>query len=109
MMANLNQNHLLEEFECKKPCQYMEYQFSGEPLNLHDQSSTKLQIMFDSHSVIVKKEVEAYSFGTLVADCGGVLGLFIGFNFLMIWDLMSMLVFKSKKNVLIPGGSTNLP
>ena len=85
----------------------MEYQLSGEPLKLHDQSGTKLQIMFDSHSVIVNKEVEAYSFGTLVADCGGVLGLFIGFNFLMIWDLMSMLVFKSKKNVLIPGGSTN--
>ena len=25
MMANLNQNHLLEEFDCKKPCRYMEY------------------------------------------------------------------------------------
>ena len=59
MMANLNQNHLLEEFDCKKPCQYMEYQFSGEPMNIHDQSSTKLQIMFDSHSVTVNKEVEA--------------------------------------------------
>ena len=50
-------------------------------MNLHDQSSTKLQIMFDSHSVTVNKEVKAYSFGTLVADCGGVLGLFIGLIF----------------------------
>ena len=39
-----------------------------------------------SSPVQVLKEEEAFSFGSLVADCGGVLGLFIGFNFLMVWD-----------------------
>ena len=34
----------------------------------------------------VLKEEEAYSLDSLVADSGGVLGLFIGFNFLMIWE-----------------------
>ena len=37
-------------------------------------------------TVQVLKEEEAHSFSSLVADVGGVLGLFIGFNFLMLWD-----------------------
>ena len=46
-----------------------------------------MYILFASKSVQVLKEEEAFSFGSLVADCGGVLGLFIGFNFMMVWDL----------------------
>ena len=41
---------------------------------------------FSSKSIEVLREEEAYSFMSLVADVGGVLGLFIGFNFLMFWD-----------------------
>ena len=41
---------------------------------------------FTTDTIEVFKEEEAYSFASLVADIGGVLGLFIGFNFLMIWD-----------------------
>ena len=40
---------------------------------------------FSTNSVQVLREEEAFSFGSLVADVGGVLGLFIGFNFLMVW------------------------
>ena len=45
------------------------------------------------------KEFEAYSFGSFVADCGGLLGLFIGFNFLMILDFIVM-IFKKIKSSL---------
>ena len=38
------------------------------------------------NTVQVLREEEAHSFSSLVADVGGVLGLFIGFNFLMLWD-----------------------
>ena len=38
---------------------------------------TVLLKSFASDSVIVQREVEAFSFQSLVADCGGVLGLFI--------------------------------
>ena len=41
---------------------------------------------FSSKSIEVLREEEVYSIGSLVADVGGVLGLFIGFNFLMFWD-----------------------
>ena len=41
---------------------------------------------FTTDTIDVLKEEEAYSFASLVADIGGVLGLFVGFNFLMMWD-----------------------
>ena len=47
---------------------------------------TELILLYAGNSIEVQKEEEAYSFLSLVADVGGVLGLFIGFNFLMIWD-----------------------
>ena len=64
---------------------------------------SQLDITYESGSIEVQREEEAYSFLSLVADCGGVLGLFIGFNFLMVWDGMvfSMTslnhIIKSKK------------
>ena len=45
-------------------------------------------------------EEEAYSIGYLVADCGGVMGLFVGFNFLMIWDLVYLWLASLKSRIL---------
>ena len=46
----------------------------------------KLVPMFTNEKILIRKEVEAFPFISLVADCGGILGLFLGFNFLMIWE-----------------------
>ena len=54
--------------------------------NVVPNSYTNLILIYASASIEVLKEEEAYSFLSLVADCGGVLGLFIGFNFMTIWD-----------------------
>ena len=60
---------------------------------------TTLDIKFDSPVITTEQEVMAYSFGSLIADFGGLLGLFVGFNFLMIWDciLYGLKCLKSKK------------
>ena len=47
-----------------------------------------LRIQFISDSVQILREEEAFPFESLVADCGGALGLFVGFNFLMAWEWM---------------------
>ena len=44
--------------------------------------------MYDRPGVLTETEELAFSLSSLVADCGGVLGLFVGFNFLMIWDFI---------------------
>ena len=46
----------------------------------------QLHLAYSEDYVEVLKEEEAYPLLSLVADCGGILGLFIGFNFLMVWD-----------------------
>ena len=60
---------------------------------------TQMLLMYESDSIEVQKEEEAYSFLSMVADCGGLLGLFIGFNFLMIWDGM-IFSFTSLNNMI---------
>ena len=63
---------------------------------------TTLDIKFDSPVITTEQEVMAYSFGSLIADFGGLLGLFVGFNFLMIWDciLYGLKCLKSKKELI---------
>ena len=55
-------------------------------------------LMYSSNSIEVQREQLVYPFLSLVADVGGVLGLFIGFNFLMIWDwtITAVSSFKQK-------------
>ena len=49
-------------------------------------NDTRLSLIYTSASVQVLKEEMAFSFQSLIADIGGVLGLFFGFNFLLIWE-----------------------
>ena len=51
------------------------------------QNETNVFIMYSTSSVILEKEVKAFSFGSFVADVGGVLGLFIGFSFISLLEL----------------------
>ena len=40
-------------------------------------------------TVVEKTEKLEYDWLTLVANIGGALGLFLGFSFFMLWDLLS--------------------
>ena len=72
----------------------------GEPFEKTSTGVNKFDLALTSASstILVRKEVEAFPFSSLLADCGGCLGLFIGFNFLMIWDWMLQAInfFKQK-------------
>ena len=57
-------------------------------------NTTILSIILTSSTIRIETEVEAFPFESLVADCGGVLGLFIGFNFLMVWDWIMWIIDK---------------
>ena len=60
-------------------------QITEDPIVIQRGQRTGVRVLA-SDTIKVLREEEAFSFVSLVADCGGVLGLFIGFNFLMIWD-----------------------
>ena len=53
---------------------------------IEPENKTELNLRYTSALIEVQKEEYAYSFLTLVADIGGVLGMFIGFNFLILID-----------------------
>ena len=70
------------------------------PLEITNGQGMILPAMFSSFEVLT--EEEAYPLLSLLADVGGVLGLFVGFNFLMVWDWIVMglqkICTKIKKN-----------
>ena len=63
------------------------------------QNSLELVLAYAGNSIEVQREEEVYSLLSLVADVGGVLGLFIGFNFIMIWDWMISVMILASPNV----------
>ena len=80
-------------------------QMTEEPEVIESNNMTVLgPIIFAMASVQVLREEEAFTFGSLVADCGGVLGLFVGFNFLMVWDWLVLFVGKLTKSFYSLGG-----
>ena len=66
----------------------------------YDESKIIVYINFGIKTIDVEKEIESFSLGSLVAECGGVLGLFVGFNFLMIWDWIQDLFIKMKHHFI---------
>ena len=69
----------------------------GEPIVMDTKKNiSEIRILFSGQTVIIEKEELAYPFIALMADFGGVLGLFIGFNFLMIWDIIFIVIEKIK-------------
>ena len=56
--------------------------------------NTNVAIMFENSIVHVEKEELAYPMSSLIADSGGIMGLFVGFNFLIIWK--SLISFTKK-------------
>ena len=57
-----------------------------------------VQIMFGSADLQVEEEILAFSGTDLISDCGGILGLFIGFNFIMIYDLLITVIKRIYEN-----------
>lgn len=88
----------LEEVEiktgCRRICRFNNY------FNFYEQKGTIEEGMDEiflavklSRSVITTKtETLIFPMRSLVADLGGTLGLFLGFSFLMIWDVFETFI-----------------
>ena len=56
-----------------------------------------LEIFYATRNVIIEKEEFSFPLTSLVSECCGILGMFIGFNFLMIWDFLVVFLYKIVK------------
>ena len=53
-----------------------------------------MAIMYENSIVHVEKEELAYPMSALIADCGGIMGLFVGFNLMLILKFLISFVKK---------------
>ena len=44
-------------------------------------------------------EIEMYPLSSFVSDVGGALGLFVGFSFIGLWDVIEILLKKLIENI----------
>ena len=72
---------------CPLPCHFKEYKIVGEPKTKY-QDKTYIYMAMASTNVLEKQEELIYPFVSFVAEFGGSLGLFIGFSFITLYDLL---------------------
>ena len=82
---------VIKEFTgCGKPCNYLEYKFLKERIpSGFDPSGDYFvfTIVAQTRYTTVEKEELLYPSSTMVAEVGGILGLFLGVSFMTIWDV----------------------
>ena len=105
-MVNKERTRLYRDTGCYDPCHYYEYkvgatyifskskyclflQLPGGPQLVPNRRITEITLIFGSKTILLEREQLAFTFLSLLADCGGILGLFVGFNFLMVWDVLT--------------------
>ena len=75
---------------CLFPCTYHEYRVVA--TDLRDFNSFGVVFTYASLGTTVLREYLIYPFDSLVSDFGGTLGLFVGFSFVALWDVIQLLV-----------------
>ena len=58
---------------------------------------TGLYLQFTNNYVVMETEVETYSLVSLVSDIGGSMGLFLGFSFIMVWEVTEAFIIRMNK------------
>ena len=74
---------------CGKPCNYLEYNFLRERIPSGFDPSGDYFVfttVTQTRYTTVEKEELLYPSSTMVAEVGGILGLFLGVSFMTIWD-----------------------
>ena len=74
-------------------------QLASDPFISFVEKESSLKIHFGNSLIMMEEEVYNFELVDLVADCGGILGLFVGFNFLMVWDFLVSVVKKIKEYI----------
>ena len=85
----------IEDTGCLFPCTYMRYEVAftrNIPFGHFG-----LGFIFGDTSTTIRKEYYIYPLISFISDLGGSLGLFVGFSFFMLWDILIELVLVISK------------
>ena len=93
MLSEAELSKIKELTGCLKPCRYKKYTFIGErnPSTFLEPGYFLVSLWAVSEKTQVKTEQLIYPLAYLVAEFGGILGLFLGFSFISLWDNIHLL------------------
>ena len=88
---------------CLRPCEYTEYSLPVSPDETALYNESHLFLMMARRTAVKRTEVLLYPGTSFISELGGSLGLFVGFSFWMVWDLVELAIkffikFSNKKN-----------
>lgn len=85
-LSKKDKSYIVDTTGCLYPCNYLEYRVGSKRTTNVGQFG--LWITYGSVATTVEREYYSYQFDSLVSDYGGSLGLFIGFSFFALWDIV---------------------
>ena len=105
-MTAYEQELIMKETGCLKPCKYREYLSAGVTSKLENFTQNgKYCVQYYIASTVLDRKKEAYVYPAIsyISEIGGSLGLFVGFSCLTIWDCFDSIFDKilSKKEMQI--------
>ena len=86
------QMKVVEYTGCYPPCAYTEYKLATEPSKTPAGNESRIILTMPTSEALKKTEEYIYPFESFVSEFGGALGLFLGFSFVMIWDIGKILI-----------------
>ena len=89
-MIDVTESELVASTGCLVPCSYKEFRFLGQPEEI-DLDLFGFQLKFAKMEIIVEKETWLFEFESFVSEFGGALGLFLGFSFLSLWNIVELM------------------
>ena len=86
-MADVFEAQLINMTACSLPCSYSEHRLVGSPLVVNP-NNYGFQLSFAKTEAWEEREALIYEFVSFVSEFGGSLGLFLGFSFFSVWDIL---------------------
>ena len=102
---DFTRSELTATTSCLPPCNYYKYSHVGKKEIVDTQEfgkqiiiwkvplrKTKIlgyAIVLANKEIVVEREMVLYDFTSFVSEFGGSLGLFLGFSFFMLWDMIT--------------------
>ena len=90
-MADVFEAQLINMTGCSIPCSYSEYKLVGNPIVVNP-TTYGFQLSFAKTEAWEEREALIYEFVSFVSEFGGSLGLFLGFSFYSVWDILAQVL-----------------
>ena len=96
-ISEIDESRLFETTGCPRPCSFYRYRLVDDP-QLNAGIGYGFQLRYGKAEANEEREIFLYDFTSFVSEFGGALGLFLGFSFFSLWDIIQpIIIFLNKR------------